>query len=159
MSNVKIWSSGAIFGIVGTSLSFMTDNQAQLHVISKSVNFIQATCQVLFIIDGLRRRSVTSEQLNNKPGRSLVTFLLICNLAMWLINTFLMKELTQSKMLRSFYGDLPWVIMVHTTLPLAIFFRFHSSICLSDIWLIAYRRDCEAVKHFECKKKTADNLL
>ena len=33
------------------------------------------------------RFAYTQEQVRNKPGREVVTFLLVCNLAMWAINT------------------------------------------------------------------------
>ena len=33
------------------------------------------------------RYAYTPEQVRNKPGREVVTFLLVCNLAMWAINT------------------------------------------------------------------------
>ncbi len=146
-------------GIVGAAPHFVHSYFARLHIAGKVINFIQATVQVVFIIDGLRRCAFTSDQFTTKPGRSLITFLLICNLSMWLINTFLMKNMTGAKLLREFYGPLPWVIMVHMTLPLAIFFRFHSSICLSDIWLVAYKKDSDTHNHFICKQSTANNLL
>ena len=33
------------------------------------------------------RFAYTNEQVKRKPGREVVTFLLVCNLAMWAINT------------------------------------------------------------------------
>ena len=33
------------------------------------------------------RFAYTQAQVRNKPGREVVTFLLVCNLAMWAINT------------------------------------------------------------------------
>ena len=33
------------------------------------------------------RYAYTPKQVRNKPGREVVTFLLVCNLAMWAINT------------------------------------------------------------------------
>lgn len=50
-------------------------------------NFFQTILQSLFIIDAWWRRSTTSEQRRDKPGRQLVTFLLVANMAMWTINT------------------------------------------------------------------------
>ena len=35
----------------------------------------------------LRRFAYKEEQVRKKPGREVVTFLLVCNLAMWAINT------------------------------------------------------------------------
>ncbi len=35
----------------------------------------------------MHRFAYCSEQVKRKPGREVVTFLLVCNLAMWAINT------------------------------------------------------------------------
>ncbi len=102
--------------------------------------FVSSFFQIIFIIDGLRRRTTTRHQLKTKPGRSLITFLLICNLAMWVVNTFELKEMHSYLPLRLHYGDLAWQIVLHACFPLTIFFRFYSSVCLSDIWLHAYKR-------------------
>ena len=117
------------YGIVSTA-------QVALYL----VGFVQALVQVIFIIDGLRRSTTTRRQLKTKPGRSIVTFILICNLAMWIINTFQLKEMHSSFPLRMFYGDLAWQIIMHLSFPLTTFFRFYSSVMLADIWLKAYKR-------------------
>lgn len=44
--------------------------------------------QLLFIADVSRRRVHLPEQERSKPARQAVTFLLICNVTMWLIYTF-----------------------------------------------------------------------
>jgi len=38
-------------------------------------------------LDASSRFAYTNEQVKKKPGREVVTFLLVCNLAMWAINT------------------------------------------------------------------------
>ena len=48
---------------------------------------VQTTLQTVFILDASSRFAYTNEQVKNKPGREVVTFLLVCNLAMWAINT------------------------------------------------------------------------
>ena len=73
-----------------------------------------------------------------KPGRSTITFLILCNLSMWIINTFELKAAPYSMVHREYYGLLPWIIIMHLCLPLTIFFRFHSSIMLADTWLETY---------------------
>ena len=32
-----------------------------------------------------------------------------------------------------------WTLIVHATVPLTIFYRFHSSVCLAEIWKNAYK--------------------
>ena len=52
------------------------------------VNFFQVIIQMVFIKDTQRRQVSLPEHERTKPGRQIVTFLLICNLAMWVIYTF-----------------------------------------------------------------------
>lgn len=43
---------------------------------------------MVFIKDTQRRQVSLPEHERTKPGRQIVTFLLICNLTMWVIYTF-----------------------------------------------------------------------
>jgi hypothetical protein len=42
-----------------------------------------------------------------------------------------------------FFGVVPWAIILNITLPLVVFYRFHSSVCLADIWCAAYEPEEE----------------
>lgn len=121
------------------------DQMNILLIVHGFVVFAQSTFQVIFIIDSFRREATTLKQQLEKPGRSLISFLLFCNLAMWLVNSFQLKETGQFEVMRAFYGDLAWNIILYLTLPLAVFFRFHSVVCLSDIWIEAYKKRCHSV--------------
>lgn len=112
---------------------------ALLFGIKAAMEMIQAFIQVLFIIEASRRRACDVDQFMSKPGRSMVTFLIVINLAMWVINTFEVKRAESHSILMSYYSPLPWSIISRIFLPLIIFFRFHSTVCLSDIWTGAYR--------------------
>lgn len=48
----------------------------------------QVIIQMVFIKDTQRRQVSLPEHERTKPGRQVVTFLLICNLTMWVIYTF-----------------------------------------------------------------------
>ena len=50
-----------------------------LYIVWGFLSFFQASFQVVFIIDGFRREATTREQQHEKPGRSLISFLLFCN--------------------------------------------------------------------------------
>lgn len=130
----------------------------KLQIASKLLTFFQVTVQVMFIIDGLRRRAVSRNQLIRKPGRSLLTLLLIINLAMWVINTFQMRHMTSAPSMQDFYGINAWILMVYLSLPLAIFYRFHSAICLADVWVLTYRPDCRSIKQY-CIQQTEHNII
>lgn len=38
----------------------------------------------------------------------------------------------------NFYGKKSWVFLVRSFSPLTIFYRFHSSVCLAEVWKNAY---------------------
>jgi hypothetical protein len=38
----------------------------------------------------------------------------------------------------SFYGFMPWIIIIRLTLPLAIFFHFHSAVCCIELFKEAF---------------------
>jgi Otopetrin len=50
--------------------------------------------QLLFIADVSRRRVHLPEHERTKPGRQVVTFLLICNITMWVIYTFEVQKVS-----------------------------------------------------------------
>ena len=100
--------------------------------------FSQATVQTVFIVDALQRHVRSAEQARSKPGRPMVTFLLLCNLALWIVCIFEVKKAENLPIHARFYGYLAWSIISHLCVPLVIFFRFHSTVCLSDIWINAY---------------------
>ncbi|XP_046679079.1 LOW QUALITY PROTEIN: proton channel OtopLc-like [Homalodisca vitripennis] len=116
-------------------------NQKYLAIVTILLQVVQVLLQTPFIIDGLRRCSNSRSLRLNKPGRELVTFLIVCNVAMWITETFEIKSQSISRDYRSqFYGRVLWTMLSHLTLPLTMFYRFHSSVCLVDIWKSAYEK-------------------
>lgn len=101
---------------------------------------MQVLIQTPFIIDGLRRCSNTKKLRELKPGRELVTFLIVSNVALWITQTFEIKSRGLKDFRYEFYGKFLWTIVGHATMPLMMFYRFHSSVCLVDIWKLAYER-------------------
>ncbi|CAH1964752.1 unnamed protein product [Acanthoscelides obtectus] len=98
----------------------------------------QVLIQTLFILDGVRRSSNTKQLRKKKPGRELVTFLIISNISLWLMQTFEVKSHGMQDNRYEFYGKELWIILGHMCLPLMMFYRFHSSVCFGDIWKYAY---------------------
>ena len=140
--------------------------------------------------------SMTSTKSVIKPGRQTVTFLLVCNLGLWIaynfeaqkviillnfptlfqnsefkhqkrrgfqnyFSCFLTMTLSwKTKVCKKFpkyvpiykffkvnatpdqvdfYGKMPWILIQRITLPLCVFFRFHSTVVLSELWKNSYR--------------------
>lgn len=111
-----------------------------LVMLSSGIAIFQATIQTLFVLNGLRRNAATTQQELDKPGRQYVTFLVASNTALWAVNSFEVLHSDSSPIAVQFYGTLPWSLITHVSIPLAIFYRYHSTVCLADIWKNAYKR-------------------
>ncbi|KAL5969324.1 Proton channel OtopLc [Taenia solium] len=93
----------------------------------------QALLQTFLILEAPHREVGEMERTISKPGRTIITFLLVLNLAMWIVNTFGLKHAENHEIFRLYYTGLAWKVITHLSLPLIIFFRFHSTVCLADI--------------------------
>ncbi|XP_068906055.1 proton channel OtopLc-like [Tenebrio molitor] len=128
-------------GIVSIIPAFLSHNGSNIALLVLEV--IQVLIQTPLIIDGLRRSSNSKELRREKPGRELLTFLIVCNVAMWIMQTFEVKSHGLQDNRYEFYGEELWTILGHLCVPLMMFYRFHSSVCIVDIWKYAY----ESAKH------------
>jgi len=61
-----------------------------------------------------------------------------CFSAIWLHDSLSAKKVKLSPLQSQFYNMNTWSIVHGFTAPLAIFYRFHSSVCLADIWHEVY---------------------
>ena len=111
-------------------------------IILSLVSAVCASCQIILqtilIISGLRRYSGNKIQVKAKPGREAITYLVVTNVTLWIFGTAQIKNL-ELGIQEAFYGTLAWLFILNLNLPLYLFFRFHSSVCLADIWNVAYR--------------------
>lgn len=126
-----------VFSIVPLNNGSLT---ATLLVVTSILRMIEVLLQTIFIFFGQRLATLGTAALrDDKPGRELVTFLLLTNLSMFLINTFETQKAGANPLMHEFYGKGIWTVIVHSTTPLSIFYRFHSTVCLAEIWKQAYR--------------------
>ncbi|XP_043469496.1 proton channel OtopLc-like isoform X1 [Leptopilina heterotoma] len=112
---------------------------------------LQSTMQTLLIKIAWRRRSMTKE----KPGKELITFLIVVNVALWTVNTFEKSRAGVRPDHLRFFGVWAWTIIIHVSMPLAIFYRFHSAICLFEVWKSCYKYrplgdHCRSFSHRNC---------
>jgi hypothetical protein len=129
------------FKLIAVSSSLQGNIAGILSLITTIFSICQITEQTVFILDGLCRCAENDNQMMQKPGRAVVTFLLVCNLALWVVGMFEVKKTRVVRLHEEFYGILAWNIITHLCVPLIIFFRFHSAICLSKIWYNAYQKE------------------
>nr|XP_036221689.1 proton channel OtopLc isoform X7 [Bactrocera oleae] len=137
----------SIFGVIAGSLKALESEPNLLVMTTSAVAVFQVILQLLFIADVSRRRVHLPEHDRSKPGRQIVTFLLICNVAMFAIYTFEAQKVfanpVSSYVQLDFYGFVPWSIIQRVTLPLCIFHRFHSAVALAEIWKTTYKARLE----------------
>ena len=139
VSALGIFAYSVFSMIAGALANPSTEEPPLLVLINGLLSVVEVTVQMLFISDMSRRRVSTAEQDREKPGRQAVTFLLITNLTLWLVYTFEMQKVEANPVQLNFYGFLPWAIVQRITLPLCIFYRFHSAIVYAEIWNNSYR--------------------
>ncbi|XP_064123051.1 proton channel OtopLc-like [Macrobrachium nipponense] len=113
-------------------------NGDYLSVAVNALRIVQSILQTALIVDGLRRCSNSIELKKKKPGREVIIFLVVMNVATWLLMSFQIISVSGNSLLYEFYGKEVWTAVSHLTLPLSLFYRFHSSVCLADIWKDAY---------------------
>ncbi|XP_075156741.1 proton channel otopetrin-like c [Haematobia irritans] len=126
-----------IFTVIAGHFSLRSDDW--LVPLNALASIVQTACQTMFILDASRRQAVTPEHIRKKPGREVVTFMLVVNLAMWAISTLEKSRAESHPIQLNFYGLWAWTIITHVSMPLAIFYRFHSTVCLCEIWKRAYK--------------------
>lgn len=125
-----------VFSLVAGSIESNTARGA-FTIVTSCLMMTQAALQTIFLFAAMRM-SARKEQ-STKPGREFVTFLLLCNFCMWVVNTFETIRPEHNSVQISIYGEDAWAIFVHISVPLAIFYRFHSTVCLSHIWKYAWK--------------------
>ncbi|XP_050430250.1 proton channel OtopLc-like isoform X2 [Adelges cooleyi] len=104
-----------------------------------TLQLVQVAIQSSLIAEACRRSSWSRHQLFTKPGRQVITYLLCSNMALWLFDSFITQSwMSQERQLR-FMGLLSWGLLSRISLPLLVFYRFHSGILLLQIWYKSYR--------------------
>lgn len=114
-------------------------NEAVTGIIAELFCMIETCMQTVFILNSWWRRIKGQHQIKEKPGRQYVTFLLIANICLWIINTLIKGRAGFRPLHMDVFGAWAWTIMTHISMPLGIFYRFHSSICLYEIWKASYK--------------------
>ena len=109
-----------IKGVTKVSIIFTENIKRETFTV---LQLFQVLIQTPMIMDGLRRCSNSRHNKKKKPGRELVTFLIIANLIMYLWDTLEVKNTGIFKGPKKYYGENFWITISHMTLPLCIFYR------------------------------------
>ena len=141
--------TGAI-GVFPTQCSGGGSNA--LHILNSAIGIIFGILQVLFI-EALMDKTVSKRQKilhgrqvtwvlsGNYTILQAVTFLILLNLSMWVVYTFMLQKPLATILEEHYYSLKPWIIVQRITLPVIIFFRFHSLVLLVELWKNSYRAE------------------
>ena len=133
---------GAIYLFEFYSIIAVLDNDVErieyLLISVQLMTIIESTLQSVFIIHSLNIFTNEKHFKKTKPGRSLITALILINVSLWLSETFSVKKYDMNKIELNYYNITFWSIVSSIAAPLGIFFRFHASVCLTDIWKDLY---------------------
>ncbi|KAI3383932.1 hypothetical protein SNEBB_006841 [Seison nebaliae] len=140
--------NGKLRVIYGTNYTNYVDDyrenmfhaEVALSIILSIISIIQSILQTLFIIDGLNRAATDWYALSVKPGRESATLLIIINLLLWFYGSFKSQTNLSTPLQVIYFGKSSWNLIKSITLPLSLFFRFHSSCALTEIWKRAHHR-------------------
>ena len=130
----------ASYTIIAGYLSKNAFEPTSLVIINGIVELVQVNLQLLFIAD-LKHKNIAEEHGRTKPGRQIVTFLILSNLGLWITYNFEIQKVNATPDQLQFYGFFPWIIIQRITLPLCVFFRFHSTVVFAELW-----KNCFLVK-------------
>ncbi|KAI1716596.1 otopetrin domain-containing protein [Ditylenchus destructor] len=136
MTGEMIYSVAGLLGLTG-------DNEWQALSIILLIVHITRIAQVglqscLIYIAGKLRIQGDHRLRQSQPGKQAITFLLLANISMFLMNLLEAEKAGVSETVVNFYGKKSWVFLVRSFSPLTIFYRFHSSVCLAEVWKNAY---------------------
>ena len=104
--------------------------EARMGLAGPIIELVQITAQYVFLYDALRRSLQTVDTM---PGRSMVIFLVFVNLSLWLVTSFQEKRSFGSIIFFHSYSTLTWILVINTSLPLAIYYRFMTSVLLVEV--------------------------
>jgi hypothetical protein len=162
----------ALFGVISFSLfrvlafRFHVNKSVYsfLLLMNGVLSFLQAILQTCFILSANRKRThldKNARSKHNKKGREHVTFLIMANIALWLIYSVTRSKYASilfkinatnfdlqnaNDQIHSSFNfetienaqSIKWIIINTISYPLLLYFHFHSSCCLSNIWKNCY---------------------
>ncbi|EGT35634.1 hypothetical protein CAEBREN_29812, partial [Caenorhabditis brenneri] len=96
---------------------------------------VQVITQAMYILIASRLRCLSSANAQYQPGKQTLTFLVIINITLFVYHAF--------EGMKNMYGfpsimESKYFELLNISSPLVVFYRFHSSACLAEIWKHTY---------------------
>ncbi|XP_054721857.1 proton channel OtopLc-like isoform X2 [Uloborus diversus] len=116
----------------------MTSLQNFLLFLHGTLMVTQACLQSLFIYQ-ISKKRLSPLNLDEKPGRQVVIFLVFINLVLWILESFTTQNQVRYELQLKFFGYIAWPVITRIFLPLVILYRFHSAVALMEAWRKSYK--------------------
>ena len=155
--DVVLLHFGAFFSIIYSVLVIITGalgdgkyipfGNGCLHIVMGIFEIIQVLIQIPYLKD-FKQKLLTLEFGGTMPGRQFAMFIFLLNISKWIILTFERQTLDASLTEMYFYGG-AWIVIERITIPLSIFFRFHSAIITLELWEEVYKKNNNVFSRFE----------
>ncbi|CAG9090893.1 unnamed protein product [Plutella xylostella] len=128
-----------LFQIIGAGFLIHRYPEARraTRIISPLCAVVQSSFQTLLVLDAWSRRCGGA----SRPGRQLVTFLLVGNFALWLLNRVKNSRAEFHPLQMEFYGVWAWTLITHVSVPLLVCYRFQATVCFYEIWKNSYKQN------------------
>ncbi|XP_053600380.1 proton channel OtopLc-like isoform X2 [Plodia interpunctella] len=130
-----------LFQIIGAGFVIQRypEGRRATRILSPLCAIVQSSCQTLLILDSWCRRCVETT-ISHRPGRQLVTFLLVGNFALWLLNRVKNARAEFHPLQMEFFGVWAWTLITHVSVPLLVCYRFQATVCFYEIWKNCFKR-------------------
>lgn len=129
-----------VYGICNIIVGGVSMNSFQhlLLFFDGTLMVIQACLQSLFIHQ-ISKKRLSPLNMDEKPGRQVVIFLVFINVVLWMLETFTNQNQIRNQLQLKFYGIVAWPVLTRIIFPLVIFYRFHSAVALMEAWRKSYK--------------------
>ena len=98
------------------------------------VNIVAIYPQTVLIMYGSIYKRITRTQRTLSGDGSVFVFLMVTNFVSWFNNSFISNHLEKGSFQQKFYSGVYWKIINETIFPFVIFYRFHSSMDMYEIY-------------------------
>ena len=124
------------------------------------VSAIFAITQNLFLAYAENKRVKTHDKLKEKPGRSGLEFIRIVNFALWVNNTFLLKNPETKTAMNASFGFMEWAVLSNVFQPLTILYYFHATVTVAEVLHHVYTsRFVGVIRRSKQNKSAAQQII
>jgi hypothetical protein len=135
LGGIYLFGIYTIIAIINNGLNTYFDI---LSLTLQIITIFESTLQTILIIETQNMLTKDSYTKKSKPARSLITLLILVDVSLWLSETVTIKKFDMYDIQIDYYDIVFWSLVTTISCPLSIFFRFHSSFCLSNTWKTLY---------------------